>query len=94
MKKHGVPRHIRLFLLLIRIYQRLLSPLLGYCCRFEPTCSEYAREALERHGVVRGLGLTILRLRRCRPGYAGGDDPVPGEEYFHLPVFPRAEEDP
>ncbi len=77
---------------LLRFYKVFISPLWGACCRFEPTCSEYAREAIEKHGVVRGIKLTLLRLRRCRPGYRGGHDPVPGEEYFQLPTFEKPEQ--
>lgn len=62
---------------LIRAYQLLLSPLLGNHCRFYPSCSQYAREALERHGVLRGGWLAIRRLSRCHPWHPGGLDPVP-----------------
>lgn len=69
---------MRAFLIaLIRIYQFFLSPLLGNHCRFYPSCSQYAREALEFHGVVRGLGLAIRRVLRCHPWHPGGVDPVP-----------------
>jgi uncharacterized protein len=64
-------------LLIIRAYQTLLSPLFPSCCRFAPTCSQYAAEALSRHGVWRGLGLTLRRLSRCHPFNPGGWDPVP-----------------
>jgi putative membrane protein insertion efficiency factor len=64
-------------LLIIRVYQVLISPLLPSCCRFAPTCSQYAAEALSRHGVWRGLGLTLRRLCRCHPWHSGGWDPVP-----------------
>lgn len=64
-------------LLAIRAYQRVLSPVMPPACRFEPTCSRYAYEAIERHGAFAGLRLTIHRLWRCRPGMAGGCDPVP-----------------
>ena len=67
-------------LALIQAYQRLLSPLLGPRCRFYPSCSHYAQEALERHGVKRGLVLTVKRLLRCHPGTKGGVDLVPS--YF------------
>ena len=60
----------------VRIYQREVSPKRPPCCRFEPTCSAYAVEALERHGAGRGTWLTVRRLARCRPGAAGGADPV------------------
>ena len=61
---------------LIGIYRRWLSPALPPLCRFHPTCSAYAQEAVERHGLVRGLGMAILRLLRCHPLHPGGYDPV------------------
>ena len=61
----------------IRWYQRAISPLLGHACRYEPTCSRYTLEAVERFGVVRGTWLGIQRLLRCQPWAAGGYDPVP-----------------
>ncbi len=64
-------------LLIIRIYQVLISPLFPSSCRFAPTCSQYAAEAVSRHGVWRGLGLTLRRLARCHPFHPGGWDPVP-----------------
>lgn len=63
--------------LLIRLYQVAISPLLGPSCRFVPSCSEYARIALRRHGPARGLWLAAGRLLRCHPFHAGGIDPVP-----------------
>ena len=63
---------------LIRFYQAAISPMLGVACRYEPTCSAYAHEAIERHGAWRGLRLAAARLSRCRPGGGGGWDPVPG----------------
>ena len=67
----------RFFIWLISIYQRLVSPLLGPCCRFHPTCSEYAKEALESHSLVMGIWLTIKRLSKCHPLGGSGFDPVP-----------------
>ena len=67
----------RFFIWLISIYQRLISPLVGPCCRFHPTCSEYAKEALESHGLVMGMWLTIKRLSKCHPLGGSGFDPVP-----------------
>ncbi len=64
-------------LLAIRSYQRAISPLMGVACRYEPTCSHYAYEAIEVHGARRGVRLALGRLTRCRPGGGGGFDPVP-----------------
>ena len=61
----------------IRAYQRFLSPLLPRTCRYYPTCSAYALQAVHRHGVVKGLGLGAWRLLRCNPLTDGGYDPVP-----------------
>jgi uncharacterized protein len=61
----------------IRIYQCLLSPLLGNCCRFEPSCSRYTQLCIERLGPVRGTWLGLLRLLRCHPFCPGGHDPPP-----------------
>jgi putative membrane protein insertion efficiency factor len=70
-----------LLLALLWIYRRLLSPvhhaLVGPSCRFEPTCSAYAEEALRAHGALRGTLLTLRRLLRCQPFARGGIDPVP-----------------
>lgn len=62
---------------LIRGYQYLISPLLGQRCRFFPTCSEYAVEALQRHGPIKGLSLGLRRILRCHPWHPGGYDPLP-----------------
>jgi uncharacterized protein len=67
----------RLLLLLIRGYRRLLSPLLPPSCRFHPSCSRYALEAIHRHGALKGSWLAVRRLARCHPFNAGGFDPVP-----------------
>ena len=61
----------------VRVYQREISPKRAPVCRFTPTCSAYAVQALEQHGAGRGSWLTLRRLVRCRPGAAGGADPVP-----------------
>ena len=66
-----------LLLGLLRLYQYALRPLLGANCRFYPSCSDYAREAIERHGAARGIWLAARRLGRCHPYHAGGYDPVP-----------------
>jgi putative membrane protein insertion efficiency factor len=63
--------------LLIRVYQWTVSPLLGPRCRFYPSCSQYALEAVLRFGVLKGSWLAVLRLGRCHPWHAGGFDPVP-----------------
>jgi hypothetical protein len=63
----------------VRAYRLLLSPWLGNACRFEPTCSQYAIGALERHGAVAGTALAIGRIARCQPWCAGGHDPVPAD---------------
>ena len=62
---------------LIRLYQLLISPVLPCSCRYLPTCSDYAIEALVRHGPLRGAGWAILRLMRCHPWCGSGYDPVP-----------------
>jgi putative membrane protein insertion efficiency factor len=67
----------QLLALPIRLYKRFLSPLLPPACRFHPTCSVYALEALQKHGALRGLRLTVWRLLRCQPFHPGGFDPVP-----------------
>ena len=66
-----------IFLALIRAYQYLLRPMLGSNCRFYPSCSDYAREAIEKHGALRGLWLAVRRVARCHPYHPGGFDPVP-----------------
>lgn len=62
---------------LIRLYQRFLSPLLPATCRFTPSCSQYAVEAIEKHGVLKGCTLAAWRILRCNPLSNGGDAPVP-----------------
>ena len=67
----------RFLITLVRAYRYVLSPLLGMHCRFHPSCSAYCMEALERHGPLAGLWLTLRRLLRCHPWHSGGFDPVP-----------------
>jgi len=67
----------RLVRVLLRGYQLFLSPVLGQHCRFYPSCSQYAIDAVEQHGVLRGLWLALKRLLRCHPWHPGGVDPVP-----------------
>ena len=62
---------------LIRCYQLLLSPFLGNQCRFTPTCSQFAREAVEQHGALKGSWMAMRRVARCHPWHPGGHDPVP-----------------
>jgi len=65
-----------LLLWIIQGYRLLISPLLGRACRFEPTCSQYAMEAVRRYGTLQGLGLAAVRLMKCHPFHPGGEDPV------------------
>ncbi len=67
----------QLLILLIRLYQLAISPFLGPCCRFYPTCSEYGKEALEKHGLFKGIWLIARRIMKCHPWHPGGVDPVP-----------------
>jgi putative membrane protein insertion efficiency factor len=66
-----------LFIIPIRLYRYLISPLLGPSCRFHPSCSMYAEEAIREHGLVRGSWLAVKRLGKCHPWHEGGIDPVP-----------------
>ncbi|MBM3216202.1 membrane protein insertion efficiency factor YidD [Candidatus Poribacteria bacterium] len=63
----------------IRAYQLLLSPVLGSSCRFQPSCSQYASEAIRVHGLAAGVRLAARRIARCHPWHPGGYDPVPGD---------------
>ena len=67
----------KFFVYFIKFYQKAISPLKKPCCRFMPTCSNYAIEAFETHGVVKGLLLSVWRVLRCNPFCKGGYDPVP-----------------
>lgn len=70
-----VPRRVVIWL--IRFYRAVLSPLHPACCRFRPTCSQYALEAVRKYGALRGSWLAIRRILRCNPFHRGGYDPVP-----------------
>ena len=67
-------RHV--LVALVRMYQKYVSPWTPAACRFSPTCSEYAAQAIERYGPVRGVGMALWRLCRCHPFHPGGYDPV------------------
>jgi uncharacterized protein len=67
---------MQLALTILRIYKRWVSPAIPSACRFYPTCSEYMMEAIERYGVLRGIGMGLRRLMRCHPFHQGGVDPV------------------
>jgi putative membrane protein insertion efficiency factor len=64
---------------LLKLYKTFLSPFLPPSCRFTPTCSEYAMQAVEKHGALKGTWMAFKRLMRCQPFCAGGHDPVPGQ---------------
>jgi putative membrane protein insertion efficiency factor len=75
--REGFPRVcLVLVLAAVQLYQILLAPLLGSACRFEPSCSRYAADALERHGLLRGGWKVLRRIGRCHPLHPGGYDPV------------------
>lgn len=67
----------RIFILIVKGYQLLISPLLGNNCRFYPSCSHYMIQAIERFGIVKGVYLGLKRLSKCHPWHEGGMDPVP-----------------
>ena len=77
MKKglRTIPAHTAV--ILIRVYQKAISPWLGQRCRFHPTCSNYCIDAVEQHGMVLGLWLGMKRICKCHPFHPGGVDPVP-----------------
>ena len=67
----------KLLIALVRFYRSAISPYRTPCCRFTPTCSQYALEALEKYGALKGTWLTLKRLSKCHPFHKGGYDPVP-----------------
>ncbi|MDZ7796405.1 MAG: membrane protein insertion efficiency factor YidD [Candidatus Marinimicrobia bacterium] len=71
----------KIFLSLIRFYQRAVSPYLGRSCRFYPSCSQYTHEAINRYGAFKGLGFGLKRILKCHPFHPGGYDPVPRKEH-------------
>jgi putative membrane protein insertion efficiency factor len=66
----------KLFISLLRLYKRVISPMLPPACRFTPTCSEYAIEALEKKGLLKAVWMTMVRISKCHPFHPGGYDPV------------------
>lgn len=68
------------FVFLIKIYQFLISPMIGKNCRFNPTCSNYALEALKKHGLILGMYYSIIRISKCHPWGGSGHDPVPSKK--------------
>ena len=68
------------FVFLIKIYQFLISPIIGKNCRFDPTCSNYALEALKKHGLFLGMYYSIIRISKCHPWGGSGHDPVPSKK--------------
>ncbi|MCS6822989.1 MAG: membrane protein insertion efficiency factor YidD [Cytophagaceae bacterium] len=67
----------QMFILLIRLYQLTISPLLPMSCRYTPTCSEYSIQAIRKHGIFKGVWLSVKRISRCHPWGGHGHDPVP-----------------
>lgn len=79
--RHPVMRSIALYL--IRLYQRFLSPILPSGCRYDPTCSHYTYQAIDEHGVIKGVWLGANRVARCHGLSPGGYDPVPSKKHKH-----------
>ncbi|WP_186577355.1 membrane protein insertion efficiency factor YidD [Aquibacillus kalidii] len=73
----------RVFILIIKFYQKVISPIKPPTCRFYPTCSHYGLEAFQRFGAIKGLYLTVKRILKCHPFHPGGFDPVPEKSHKH-----------
>lgn len=69
-----------IFLVIIKLYQLLISPLLGNNCRFMPTCSNYCYKSIKEHGAIKGISLAVKRIAKCHPWHEGGYDPVPNKK--------------
>lgn len=80
-----------IFIYLIRFYRKWISPLKRPCCRFYPTCSQYAIEAFQKRGVFVGFFLTLFRILRCNPFCKGGFDPVPERKFKKIDIFKKTE---
>ena len=95
-RRAGSPRSTvrRALLAAIGFYSRAISPALPARCRFYPTCSAYAAEAIEAHGVARGMRLALVRLAKCAPWHPGGVDPVPGTDGARDSSNERASSEP
>lgn len=78
-----------IFIQLIRLYQKYISPLLPPSCIYRPTCSTYAVQAIQKHGAIKGIMMGTARILRCHPYASGGDDPVP--DYFTLKRNPSSD---
>ncbi len=81
----------KLLIALLRAYRCAISPLFGQHCRFYPSCSAYTYEAIEKHGVLKGIWLGIRRILKCQPFHPGGYDPVPGKKSGTDPHVPDSE---
>jgi putative membrane protein insertion efficiency factor len=73
----------KFFILIISLYRYAVSPFLGNNCRFHPSCSQYAQDAIALHGIFRGIYLTLRRIGKCHPWHEGGVDPVPPCKHTH-----------
>ena len=79
-----LPRNV--CVLILRVYRAVISPLYGDVCRYYPTCSHYAMQAIQQHGVVRGVWLGTRRIARCHPWAEGGIDDVPARRHDHFSI--------